>query len=197
MPAHDRHTQTPLPDLHQELAAVTADADRYRRDLSEAQHELSAALDTEDYRAADRANAKVADLQPRLLLAEASKAALADVLQRSEAQAAAGRAAAIEAARRQAAEGSLGEAMATEDACRERVEQLFAEAMAGLEAVRQALTAARQAEREGTDARHLQAEERAAMTGAPSGVVVEANYVSSRIHRGALLTAILRNIRTP
>ncbi|MFB6567371.1 hypothetical protein [Streptomyces noursei] len=185
-------TSTP-PDLPGRLADARAEAEKVRGELSSAENALAAALERGDFKAADGAKQRVEALRPHLALAEATEKALSDAMAALDAHRQAEHAAAVRQAREEAAQRAFGRAAAAEREAQESAERHYAEALAGVEAVRVSLQAAKQAERDGAEARRAAVVAQAEVAGAePPQFTAAPAWASVRIDRSALLTAILR-----
>ncbi|TKA13193.1 hypothetical protein [Actinacidiphila oryziradicis] len=179
------------PDLNGKLVEARSEAETIRGELSQAEADLAAALEVQDFRSAEEAKGRADAVRPHLALAEATERALGEAVhalgahQRAEAETAARQ------AREEASRATLAAAMAAEREAEETARRCLAEALAGVDAVRDSLTAAKAAEVAGGDARQAANEARAELEGtAPSPHRVMPSWASSRIERSELLTAI-------
>lgn len=186
-------TMTTAPDLHGRLAEARTEAEKVRGDFSKAENDLAAAIEREDYPAADEAKQRVEALRPHMALADAGVKALTDALAALDAQRRQEQAAAQRQVREEAAQRVVNEAMASEREAEETARRHLAEALAGLEAVRVSLLAAKQAEQAGGQARREVATAQAELTGGTvPPYIATPNWASARIDRSPLLVALLR-----
>lgn len=183
------------PDLNGRLAEARTQAEQVRGDLSKAENELAAALEREDYPAAEKAKQRISELRPHMALADSTVNALTGALAALDAERQQEQAAAQRQAREEAAQRVYNEATAAEREAEESARRHMAEALAGIEAVRVSLQAAKQAEQAGGSARRAAAQAQTELGGGPGGVagpvVASPNWVGSRIDRSAVLHAIL------
>ncbi|MFJ8309814.1 MULTISPECIES: hypothetical protein [unclassified Streptomyces] len=186
-------TRTP-PDLPARLADARTETEKVRGELSQAEQDLAAALEREDFRAAEDAKSRVEAIRPHLALAEASQRALADAMTALDAHRQAEQAAAQRQALQEAAQRTLEAAMAAEREAEETAHRCMAEVAAGLEAIRASLMAAKQAEQVGGTARRNANTAQAELAGTPPIPYISTpNWASARIARSPVLTAILRS----
>lgn len=188
-------TRTPpaLPDLPGKLADARSEAEKIRGELSQAEQDLAAALEREDFRAADDAKSRVEAARVPVALAEANVQALQGAMAALDAQRQQSQSAAQRQARQEAAQRTLEAAMAAEREAEETANRCMAEVTAGLEAIRASLMAAKQAEQAGGNARRNANTAQAELAGTPPIPYISMpNWASARIERSAVLNAILR-----
>lgn len=184
---------TTAPDLNARLADARSEAEKVRGDLSKVENDLAAAVEREDYSAADEAKQRIETIRPHMALADATVKALVDALAALDAQRQQEQAAAQRQAREEAAQRVINEAMASEREAEEAANRHMAEALAGLEAVRVSLQAAKQAEQAGGQARREVATAQAELAGGTvPPYIATPNWASARIDRSPLLVALLR-----
>ncbi|WP_406507641.1 hypothetical protein [Streptomyces sp. NBC_00212] len=185
-------TRTP-PDLDAKLADARTEAEKIRGELSSAEQDLAAALEREDFRAADEAKARVEAARVPMALAEANVQALQGAMAALDAQRQQAQAAAQRQARQEAAQRTLEAATATEREAEETAHRCMAEVTAGLEAIRAALVTAKAAEQTAHGARREASSATAELTDTAAVLHVPMpSWASARIERSAVLCAILR-----
>ncbi|MCU1617331.1 MAG: hypothetical protein JWO98_4871 [Frankiales bacterium] len=179
------------PDLPAKLAEARSEAETIRGELSQAEADLAAALEREDFEAAGEAKGRADSIRPHLALAEATERALGDAMHALGAHQRAAAEAAAQQAHDEASRATLDAAMAAEREAEETARRCLAEALAGIDAVRDSLAAAKAAEMAGADARQAANQARAELDGTTPLHRVMPNWASGRIERSSVLTAIL------
>ncbi|WP_328746405.1 hypothetical protein OHT57_12705 [Streptomyces sp. NBC_00285] len=123
--------------LNERLAEAKHEAEGLREQLAHAETDLAAALEDQDFAAAERHKTTAEELRQPVLIAEAHVRALAEGVQELEAHRAAEQRAAQERVQREQAQTQFEEATAREAAAMEEMDEYLAQLRAAYGALRQ------------------------------------------------------------